>query len=61
MLIFTGSLAGGRGLEDSPAHPRLYAGLLQVDTEKKQVTVEAGILLADLNPQLDKHGLALSK
>lgn len=38
-----------------------YAGLLQVDTEKKQVTVEAGILLADLHPQLDKHGLALSK
>ncbi|XP_055970126.1 L-gulonolactone oxidase [Sorex fumeus] len=34
--------------------------LLQVDTEKKQVTVEAGILLADLHPQLDKHGLALS-
>ncbi|XP_032990523.1 L-gulonolactone oxidase isoform X3 [Rhinolophus ferrumequinum] len=34
--------------------------ILQVDTEKKQVTVEAGILLADLNPQLDKHGLALS-
>lgn len=38
-----------------------YAGLLQVDTEKKQVTVETGILLADLHPQLDKHGLALSK
>ncbi|XP_034517220.1 L-gulonolactone oxidase isoform X3 [Ailuropoda melanoleuca] len=34
--------------------------LLQVDTEKKQVTVEAGILLADLHPQLGKHGLALS-
>lgn len=38
-----------------------YAGLLQVNTEKKQVTVEAGILLADLHPQLGKHGLALSK
>ncbi|XP_039731702.1 LOW QUALITY PROTEIN: L-gulonolactone oxidase-like [Pteropus medius] len=34
--------------------------VLQVDTEKKQVTVEAGIHLADLHPQLDKHGLALS-
>ncbi|KAJ8798511.1 hypothetical protein J1605_016656 [Eschrichtius robustus] len=34
--------------------------VLKVDTEKKQVTVEAGILLADLHPQLDKHGLALS-
>ncbi|KAF3818431.1 hypothetical protein GH733_011848 [Mirounga leonina] len=34
--------------------------VLQVDTEKKQVTVEAGILLADLHPQLGKHGLALS-
>lgn len=34
--------------------------LLQVDLEKKQVTVEAGILLADLHPELDKHGLALS-
>lgn len=35
--------------------------VLQVDKEKKQVTVEAGILLTDLHPQLDKHGLALSK
>ncbi|VFV44087.1 l-gulonolactone oxidase [Lynx pardinus] len=34
--------------------------VLQVDTEKKQVTVEAGILLSDLHPQLGKHGLALS-
>nr|XP_055156208.1 L-gulonolactone oxidase isoform X2 [Nyctereutes procyonoides] len=34
--------------------------VLQVDTEKKQVTVEAGILLADLHPQLGKHSLALS-
>uniref|UniRef100_A0A8D1FUT1 L-gulonolactone oxidase n=1 Tax=Sus scrofa TaxID=9823 RepID=A0A8D1FUT1_PIG len=34
--------------------------VLKVDMEKKQVTVEAGILLADLHPQLDKHGLALS-
>ncbi|XP_060265141.1 L-gulonolactone oxidase isoform X1 [Ovis aries] len=34
--------------------------ILKVDTEKKQVTMEAGILLADLNHQLDKHGLALS-
>ncbi|EHB14250.1 L-gulonolactone oxidase [Heterocephalus glaber] len=34
--------------------------VLQVDTEKKQVTVEAGILLAELHPQLDRHGLALS-
>lgn len=38
-----------------------YAGLLQVDPEKKPVTVEAGILLADLHPQLDKRGLALSQ
>uniref|UniRef100_A0A8C6WDW5 L-gulonolactone oxidase n=1 Tax=Nannospalax galili TaxID=1026970 RepID=A0A8C6WDW5_NANGA len=34
--------------------------VLQVDKEKKQVTVEAGIFLSDLHPQLDKHGLALS-
>lgn len=38
-----------------------FAGLLQVDMEKKQLTVEAGILLAGLHPQLDKHGLALAK
>lgn len=41
-------------------HPQ-PACSLQVDLEKKQVTVEAGILLADLHPELDKHGLALSK
>lgn len=41
-------------------HPQ-PAHSLQVDLEKKQVTVEAGILLADLHPELDKHGLALSK
>uniref|UniRef100_A0A8C8U9F4 L-gulonolactone oxidase n=1 Tax=Peromyscus maniculatus bairdii TaxID=230844 RepID=A0A8C8U9F4_PERMB len=34
--------------------------VLQVDKEKKQVTVEAGILLADLHLELDKHGLAMS-
>ncbi|XP_035308999.1 L-gulonolactone oxidase [Cricetulus griseus] len=34
--------------------------VLQVDKEKKQVTVEAGILLTDLHPQLDKYGLAMS-
>ncbi|CAO2591356.1 L-gulonolactone oxidase [Lemmus lemmus] len=34
--------------------------VLQVDTKKKQVKVEAGILLADLHLQLDKHGLAMS-
>ncbi|XP_037669234.1 L-gulonolactone oxidase isoform X2 [Choloepus didactylus] len=34
--------------------------VLQVDKEKKQVTVEAGVLLADLHPVLEKHGLALS-
>uniref|UniRef100_A0A452SY34 L-gulonolactone oxidase n=1 Tax=Ursus maritimus TaxID=29073 RepID=A0A452SY34_URSMA len=42
------------GLETRPC---LMNRLLQVDTEKKQVTVEAGILLADLHPQLGKHGL----
>ncbi|XP_038627035.1 L-gulonolactone oxidase-like [Tachyglossus aculeatus] len=34
--------------------------VLKVDKEKRQVTVEAGILLSDLNTELDKHGLALS-
>ncbi|KAK7820697.1 hypothetical protein U0070_026241, partial [Myodes glareolus] len=34
--------------------------VLEVDTKKKQVKVEAGILLADLHQQLDKHGLAMS-
>ncbi|KAM7322461.1 hypothetical protein ACRRTK_017966 [Alexandromys fortis] len=34
--------------------------VLQVDAKKKQVKVEAGILLADLHLQLDKHGLAMS-
>ncbi|XP_072842189.2 L-gulonolactone oxidase [Pogona vitticeps] len=33
--------------------------ILTVDKEKKQVTVEAGILLRDLNVELSKHGLAL--
>ncbi|XP_043551203.1 L-gulonolactone oxidase isoform X2 [Chiloscyllium plagiosum] len=34
--------------------------LLQVDTKKKQVMVEAGMVLADLNEELAKLGLALS-
>ncbi|XP_064557180.1 L-gulonolactone oxidase-like, partial [Zonotrichia leucophrys gambelii] len=33
--------------------------VLQVDKEKLQVKVEAGILLSELNLELDKHGLAL--
>ncbi|KAG8122984.1 hypothetical protein E2320_018472 [Naja naja] len=33
--------------------------ILEVDREKKQVTVEAGILLSHLNVELNKHGLAL--
>ncbi|XP_027706054.1 L-gulonolactone oxidase isoform X1 [Vombatus ursinus] len=34
--------------------------ILKVDKEKRQVTVEAGILLRDLNVELSKHGLALA-
>ncbi|XP_020839638.1 L-gulonolactone oxidase isoform X2 [Phascolarctos cinereus] len=34
--------------------------ILKVDKEKCQVTVEAGILLMDLNVELRKHGLALA-
>uniref|UniRef100_A0A7M4E4G9 L-gulonolactone oxidase n=1 Tax=Crocodylus porosus TaxID=8502 RepID=A0A7M4E4G9_CROPO len=34
--------------------------ILKVDKEKKQVTVEAGILLSDLNVELTKYGLALA-
>ncbi|XP_029452079.1 L-gulonolactone oxidase-like [Rhinatrema bivittatum] len=34
--------------------------ILKVDKEKKQVTVEAGILIVDLNEELTKCGLALS-
>ncbi|NXG08070.1 GGLO oxidase, partial [Sakesphorus luctuosus] len=34
--------------------------VLQVDKEKQQVTVEGGILLSDLNVELDRHGLALA-
>eukprot|EP00079_Xenopus_tropicalis_P025911 XP_012819551.1 PREDICTED: L-gulonolactone oxidase-like [Xenopus tropicalis] len=34
--------------------------ILKVDKEKKQVTVEGGMLLTDLNKELDKRGLALS-
>ncbi|XP_066402262.1 L-gulonolactone oxidase-like [Molothrus aeneus] len=33
--------------------------VLQVDKEKLQVKVEAGILLSELNLELDKHGMAL--
>ncbi|XP_054841910.1 L-gulonolactone oxidase-like [Eublepharis macularius] len=33
--------------------------ILKINKEKKQVTVEAGILLSDLNVELNKHGLAL--
>ena len=60
MLIFTGMWLLGEGWAIAWLIPAC-AGLLQVDTEKKQVTVEAGILLSDLHPQLGKHGLALSK
>ncbi|XP_058690065.1 L-gulonolactone oxidase-like [Poecile atricapillus] len=34
--------------------------VLQVDKEKLQVKVEAGILLSELNLELDKHGMALA-
>ncbi|KAM9063713.1 L-gulonolactone oxidase [Sarcophilus harrisii] len=34
--------------------------ILKVDKEKRQVTVEAGIFLMDLNVELRKYGLALS-
>ncbi|XP_069461742.1 L-gulonolactone oxidase-like [Ambystoma mexicanum] len=34
--------------------------ILKVDKKAKQVTVEAGIFLAELNEELTKHGLALS-
>ncbi|XP_051781375.1 L-gulonolactone oxidase-like [Erpetoichthys calabaricus] len=34
--------------------------ILEVDAEKRQVTVEAGIFLGDLNEELAQHGLALS-
>ncbi|KAM8765923.1 LOW QUALITY PROTEIN: L-gulonolactone oxidase-like [Rhynchonycteris naso] len=41
-------------------HVDKVSWVLQVNVKKKQVTEEAGILPADLHPQLDKHGLALS-
>ncbi|XP_025049451.1 L-gulonolactone oxidase-like isoform X2 [Alligator sinensis] len=34
--------------------------ILKVDKEKRQVTVEAGMLLSDLNVKLTKYGLALA-
>ncbi|KYO43973.1 L-gulonolactone oxidase-like [Alligator mississippiensis] len=34
--------------------------ILKVDKEKRQATVEAGILLSDLNVELTKYGLALA-
>lgn len=58
--MFPRSLAAGVRLGEGLVPPS-SAGLLQVDKGKKQVTVEAGIILTDLHPQLDKHGLALSK
>ncbi|XP_015472228.1 L-gulonolactone oxidase-like isoform X2 [Parus major] len=40
--------------------PRNLHELRQVDKEKLQVKVEAGILLSELNLELDKHGMALA-
>ena len=40
---------------------RKINGVLEIDTSCCQVTVEAGILLEDLNDILHKNGLGLSK
>lgn len=38
----------------------LYSKVLELDKEKKQIKVQSGIKLWQLNEHLDKHGLALS-
>lgn len=60
ILTLQRGLTGEQGSVCGLVPPSL-CWLLQVDKEKKQVTVEAGILLTDLHPQLDKYGLAMSK
>ncbi|NWX28653.1 GGLO oxidase, partial [Notiomystis cincta] len=45
--------------EDFMIHMGKINRILRVDKEKLQVTVEAGILLSELNRELDKHGMAL--
>ena len=35
--------------------------VFQIDSDKKQVTVEAGLMVNELNELLTDHGLALSK
>ncbi|XP_077187499.1 L-gulonolactone oxidase-like isoform X3 [Paroedura picta] len=45
--------------DDFMIHMGRMNKILKIDKEKKQVTVEAGILLSDLNVELNKHGLAL--
>ena len=39
----------------------IYIPLFQVDQEKQQVTVQAGLTIQELNELLNDHGLALSK
>ncbi|XP_030054536.1 L-gulonolactone oxidase [Microcaecilia unicolor] len=46
--------------DDFMIHMNKMNKVLKVDKEKKQVTVEAGILLAELNEELRNYGLALS-
>ncbi|NXH63667.1 GGLO oxidase, partial [Rhabdornis inornatus] len=46
--------------EDFMIHMGKINRILQVDKEKLQVKVEAGILLSELNPELEKHGMALA-
>ncbi|XP_062346754.1 LOW QUALITY PROTEIN: L-gulonolactone oxidase-like [Cinclus cinclus] len=46
--------------EDFMIHMGKINRILQVDKERLQVKVEAGILLSELNPELDKHGMALA-
>lgn len=36
-----------------------YSAVLEINHDKKQVTVQAGLLVNDLNQLLDRHGLAL--
>ncbi|XP_014743664.1 PREDICTED: L-gulonolactone oxidase-like [Sturnus vulgaris] len=47
--------------EDFMIHMGKINRILQVDKEKLQVKVEAGILLSELNPELEKLGMALEK
>ncbi|NXD31022.1 GGLO oxidase, partial [Spelaeornis formosus] len=46
--------------EDFMIHMGKMNRILQVDKEKLQVKVEAGILLSELNLELEKHGMALA-